>query len=143
MPVTIMKRATMQLLGVLSMRHAAACYALAPPELLQPFHHHPMPHTFTFFVIKGTVTSASMSLSSGILGRMRAPVSSVTLTESALSSPRAAEPGAAAFSRSARARSFYDRPALTPLCSRLAYPVATARRQERDRKSPPGAFRRW
>lgn len=44
---------------------------------------------------------------------LRAQVSSVTLTESALSSPRvAAAPGAAAPSRSTRVRSFFQRPAL-------------------------------
>lgn len=43
---------------------------------------------------------------------LRAQVSSVTLTESALSSPRvAAAPGAAAPSRSTRVRSFFNRPA--------------------------------
>lgn len=43
---------------------------------------------------------------------LRAQLFSVTLTESALSSPRvAAAPGAAAPSRSTRVRSFFNRPA--------------------------------
>lgn len=122
--------------GVLSMRHAAAFYALAPPELLQPIHHHQVP--LIRVIIKSNVTSVSISFSSGMLGHMQALLSSITLTESALSSPRAAEPGAAAFSRSARARSFYNCPGFTPLCSRLAYPAL-----KQKRENPPGAFRCW
>lgn len=63
----------------------------------------PVPQLRPVSLIRARVTTVS-------IGHVRASLSSVTLTQSALSSPRAAEPGDAAFCRSARARSFYKRP---------------------------------
>lgn len=122
------------------MRHAAAFYALFPLECLRlrsPLHTPS--RLCRVHTIKSKVTSVSIGFSYCMLIHLHARDSSVTLTESALSSPRAAAPGAAALSRSARARSFFNRPAFTPLCSRLAYPAATAEEQCRD---PNDAFRR-
>lgn len=125
------------------MGHAAAFYALVPPERLQPIHRQQIPRIRAAFAQTKAMPLVCQLASHPVLSsHMLALVSSVTLTESALSSPRAAAPGAAAFSRSARARSFFNRPAFTPLCSRLAYPAATALKEGRGREEPAGAFRR-
>lgn len=105
--------------GLLSMRHAADFYAQAPPEPLQHFCDDRAPPVCVINEETQPHTCVSISFLSGIpTSHMQVLFSFITLTESALSSLRAAEPGAAAFCRVARVRSFYNRPAFKPLCSR-------------------------
>ena len=104
------------------------------------YHTHP----YYAHTIKSNVTRVLISFSSGIPSHIQALVSShpFTLTESALSSPRAAEPGAAALSRSARARSFLQpisfHAALFPFgISRLCGCEAGETEREYSRCFPP------
>lgn len=123
------------------MRHAAAAafYALAPPELQQI--HWPPSRSLTLTQSKAMSPTRQLASDCGS-HHTRALPSSITLTESALSSPRAAEPGAAAFCRSARARSFYNRPAFSRRFVPVQHSVSRrygseARERETDVESPP------
>lgn len=82
------------------------------------------------------------SVSGILLVCLRAQVSSVTLTESALSSPRvAAAPGAAAPSRSTRVRSFFLRPALHAALFASGMFRCTGTGVDRDRERERGRSR--
>lgn len=140
MPVTIMKRATMQLLEFYQWDMLLVFYALAPQKLQQPIHLiSETSNLYRVYIVQSSATSVWIRFSSGILSHTQTLVSPITLTESALSSPRAAEPGAAAFSRSARARSFFNCPAfqaaLFPFSISSSY-GSEARERQRERIHP-------
>lgn len=122
-------------LPLLSMGRAAAFYALVPERLRTSHQYGRPPHLRNLSPCYQSVNGIPFIC-------FRAQVSSVTLTESALSSPRvAAAPRAAAPSRSTRVRSFFNRPAFH--AALLAFGISRCTGSGVKERDPGGAFCRW